>query len=56
VQMVGALMWVIYGLLISATPVVAANLLVFSAAGWALYSQQRPRSGVMREAETCGHE
>jgi hypothetical protein len=56
VQMVGALMWVIYGLLISATPVVAANLLVFSAAGWAIYTQQRPRSGVMREAETCGHE
>jgi|RhiMethySRZTD1v2_1073278.scaffolds.fasta_scaffold62081_5 hypothetical protein len=35
VQMVGALMWVVYGLLISATPVVAANLLVFGAAGWA---------------------
>jgi hypothetical protein len=34
VQMVGALMWVVYGVLISATPVVAANLLVFSAAGW----------------------
>ena len=36
VQMVGALMWVVYGLLISATPVVAANLLVFSVAGWTL--------------------
>ena len=36
VQMIGALMWVVYGLLIGATPVVAANLLVFSAAGWAL--------------------
>ena len=38
VQMVGALMWVVYGLLIRATPVVAANLLVFAAAGWALFS------------------
>ena len=36
VQMAGALMWVGYGLLIGATPVVAANLLVFAAAGWAL--------------------
>jgi hypothetical protein len=36
VQMAGALMWVIYGLFIQATPVVAANLLVFTAAGWTL--------------------
>jgi hypothetical protein len=35
VQMAGALMWVVYGLLIQATPVVAANLLVFTAAGLA---------------------
>ena len=35
VQMAGALMWVGYGLLIGATPV-AANLLVFGAAGWTL--------------------
>lgn len=31
-QMVGALMWVAYGLLIGASPVVAANVLVFGAA------------------------
>ena len=41
VQMIGALMWVVYGLLIRATPVVAANLLVFAAAGWALSKSQR---------------
>ena len=41
VQMIGALMWVVYGLLMGAAPVVAANLLVFMAAGWALYSRQR---------------
>jgi len=35
-QMVGALMWVCYGLLIGATPVIAANVLVFAAAAWAL--------------------
>ena len=36
VQMVGALMWVLYGLLIGASPVVAANLLVFGAAAWTM--------------------
>jgi len=33
-QMAGALMWVAYGALIGASPVVAANLLVFGAAAW----------------------
>lgn len=47
VQMMGALMWVIYGLLIQATPVVAANLLVFGAAGWAsLRHAARTTAGV----------
>ena len=36
VQMVGALIWVAYGLLIGASPVVAANLLVFGAAAWTI--------------------
>jgi len=36
VQMAGALMWAIYGLLIGASPVVVANLLVFGAAAWTL--------------------
>lgn len=34
VQMAGALLWLVYGLLIRATPVVAANALVFVAAAW----------------------
>jgi Bacterial inner membrane protein len=34
VQMVGAAMWVIYGLLMQAAPVVTANLLVLLAAAW----------------------
>jgi hypothetical protein len=41
VQMLGALMWVAYGVLIQATPVVAANLLVFGAAGVALVRDKR---------------
>ena len=40
-QMAGALMWVVYGLLIQATPVVAANLLVFGVAGWTLAQSSR---------------
>jgi hypothetical protein len=54
VQMIGALMWVVYGLLIRATPVVAANLLVLAAAGWALY--RGPLSAVRdpRSAESGG--
>lgn len=34
VQMAGAVLWVMYGLLVEAPPVVAANLLVLSAAAW----------------------
>ena len=33
-QMMGALMWVAYGVLIGASPVVLANVLVFAAAAW----------------------
>jgi inner membrane protein len=36
VQMAGALMWATYGLVIGASPVVVANLLVFGAAAWTL--------------------
>jgi hypothetical protein len=34
VQMLGAAMWVIYGAIIGAWPVIVANVLVFSAAAW----------------------
>ena len=34
VQMIGAGLWVIYGLMMQAAPVVAANLLVLLAAAW----------------------
>ena len=33
-QMLGALLWVVYGVLIGALPVVTANVLVFLAAAW----------------------
>jgi hypothetical protein len=34
IQMLGALLWITYGMLIGALPVIIANLLVFAAAAW----------------------
>jgi len=34
VQMLGAVMWVAYGVVIHAVPVIAANVLVLGAAAW----------------------
>lgn len=33
-QMIGALLWLTYGILIHASPVIFANILVFAAAAW----------------------
>jgi hypothetical protein len=41
VQMTGAFMWVLYGFLIGAAPVIAANLLVVAAAAWANVRRER---------------
>jgi uncharacterized protein with PQ loop repeat len=35
--MCGAALWVLYGVLIGASPVVVANVLVFSAAAWTMF-------------------
>ena len=34
IQMLGALLWITYGALIGASPVIVANALVFAAAAW----------------------
>jgi hypothetical protein len=39
VQMLGALLWVAYGVLIHASPVIVANVLVFSAAAWTTFKK-----------------
>jgi hypothetical protein len=41
VQMIGALMWVAYGVLIGASPVVVANVLVFGAAAVTMASGEK---------------
>jgi hypothetical protein len=43
VQMIGAILWITYGLLIGASPVIVANALVFSAAAWTML-RPRPRA------------
>ncbi len=47
VQMVGALMWIAYGVLIGASPVIVSNLLVLGAAAWTMTRGERsPRTMV----------
>jgi hypothetical protein len=42
-QMAGALLWATYGVLINSTPVIVANVLVFSAAAWTLFRKAATR-------------
>lgn len=42
-QMVGAALWISFGVLIASKPVIASNVLVFSAAAWTLI-RERARS------------
>ena len=44
VQMTGALMWVAYGIVIGASPVIAANVLVFGAAAWTMAARRHSPS------------
>jgi hypothetical protein len=44
VQMFGALLWVTYGILIGASPVIVANVLVFSAAAWTAFRKVSSRT------------
>ena len=43
VQMGGAALWVLYGFLIGALPVIAANVLVLAAAAWTLVRSKATR-------------
>ena len=47
VQMGGAVLWIVYGVLIGAIPVIAANALVFAAAAWT-FARSRFRSAPAR--------
>jgi hypothetical protein len=43
-QMLGALLWITYGVLINASPVIVANVLVFAAAAWTTFRTARESS------------
>ena len=51
VQMVGALMWVIYGVAMQAMPVVAANVLVIAAAAWTAKRARRVAPAATLDAQ-----
>lgn len=40
-QMLGALLWMAFGVLIASKPVIASNVLVFAAAAWTLLRRRR---------------
>jgi hypothetical protein len=63
VQIGGALMWAVYGVLVRSAPVIVANLLVVAAAAWkartgsrAPASQARERPRLAREANQPGRD
>lgn len=41
-QMLGAVLWIVYGVFIGAMPVIVANILVFAAGAWTFFA--RPTS------------
>ncbi len=43
VQMIGAAMWMVYGILMQAAPVIVANFLVLLAAAWTAPRRSRVR-------------
>jgi hypothetical protein len=50
-QMLGALLWVLYGVLIGAPPVIVANVLVIAAAAW---TATRGLTGGKRSSDGLG--
>ena len=51
VQMTGALMWIFYGVLIGASPVIVANVLVFGAAAWTVATARRVRESATEQMD-----
>jgi hypothetical protein len=51
-QMLGSVLWIVYGILISATPVIAANVLVFAAAAWTFFARDSTTAAVPAPARS----
>lgn len=52
VQIAGALMWALYGVLVGSAPVIAANLLVVAAAAWKARTSRRRETSPSPAAAT----
>ncbi len=53
VQIAGALMWAVYGVLVRSAPVVAANVLVAAAAAWKARTSRRCDASASPAAATA---
>lgn len=53
-QMLGAVLWMAFGVLIASKPVIASNVLVFAAAGWTLLRQRAADGAVSSAAALQG--
>ena len=56
VQMLGALLWITYGVLINASPVIVANVLVFAAAAWTTFRAKREASHSNSKSGPLGYQ
>jgi hypothetical protein len=56
VQIGGALMWAVYGVLVRSAPVIVANLLVVAAAAWKARTGSRVPASQARERPRLAHE
>jgi hypothetical protein len=54
-QMVGAILWMTYGIAIGASPVIVANVLVFSAAAWTTVRARQKRAPRRRPLRHGAH-
>ena len=48
VQTLGAALWLLYGILLGAPPIIAANILVMVAAGWTAFRASRQENAADR--------
>ena len=53
-QMAGSVLWIVYGILIEATPVIAANVLVFTAAAWTFFGRNGTPAAIPAPAAATG--
>ncbi len=56
IQMLGAALWILYGALIGAKPVIVANVLVFAAAAWTLIREQLAGARAARTGRSASRE